>query len=400
MNYNKIIKNIDLVSGGEEWIPAFIQNKDAKLSSQDNKLIIIQLSGGNDGLNTVVPYQNDLYYNLRPKLGLKQNKLITLDHDLAFNESLVGLSSLYDRGLLSIINAVGYPDPNRSHFRSMDIWQSGSKSRENWNTGWVGRYIDECTSQTGNRHVAIEADDSLSLAMKGENYNGLAVENPAKYFRGSNNRFIKKILRKIERNEHHVHNHGASYLYKTLVETVSSAAYIKEKSKIQASRTTYPRSILGKQLKSIAEFIQSGIQCSIYYATLSGFDTHSAQLKKQKNLLRRYDVAVSAFVKDLESMGHFENTLILTFSEFGRRVAENDSKGTDHGTANNVFLIGKQLKKAGFYNEAVSLTDLDINGDLNYKIDFKRIYATILKKWLNAEDQKILKANYAYLDVI
>lgn len=400
MDYNKIINNVNVISGGAAWIPAFLNTKKKQGKHKEKKLIVIQLNGGNDGLNTIVPYGNDLYYKLRPKLGLKKNKILTINEELGFNFALKEFRKLYDQGQLSIINAVGYPDSNRSHFRSRDIWHSASTSRQNLETGWIGRYLDERTETTGRRHHAIEVDDSLSLAMKGNIYNGLAISHPRRFYRKTHKPFVNKLLRKIEKGEHHIHNPSAAYLYKTLVETNSSANYIREKAKIKSGKIRYARNAISHQLKSIAEFIRSGVDCNIYYADMAGFDTHSKQKNVHENLLELLDKSIGRFVADLKDCDQFKNTLILIISEFGRRAAENNSLGTDHGTANNVFIIGEKFKKAGIYNNPVSLSDLDLNSDLKHSLDFKRIYASILKNWLGADDEKILLGQYETLDFI
>ena len=263
--------------------------------------------------------------------------------------------SLYDDGLVSIINSVGYPNPDRSHFRSMDIWHTASDSKEYLSNGWIGRYLDnQCVGYENPLH-AIEVDDTLSLALKGEKYSGFAVSNPRKLKRQADNRFLKAIAN----NGNHQEEDNVGYLYKTLIDTQSSADYLFEKSKIHQSKITYPNNAFAKDLKQIAEPITADANTQIYYAGMTGFDTHANQKNAQARLLKNYSEGVAALVKDLKSNGLLDDVLILTFSEFGRRVKQNGSNGTDHGTANNVFLMGGKLRKAGFYNAAPDSLNLD-----------------------------------------
>jgi uncharacterized protein (DUF1501 family) len=197
----------------------------------------------------------------------------------------------------------------------------------------------------------------------------------------------------------HEDHENVAYLYKTLAETVSSADYIYEKSKTYKSKANYPQQPFAQQLKRISEFICSGLETSVYYASLSGFDTHVNQKNQQERLLKQYSEGIKALVDDLKQNNRLKDTVIITFSEFGRRVAQNASGGTDHGTANNVYVIGGNLKKAGIFNENPNLSDLD-EGDLKYTVDFRQIYATLLQKQLNANPQNILGKDFKTLDLI
>lgn len=359
------------------------------------KLVIIQLSGGNDGLNTIVPYTNDVYYNSRPTLAISKSNILKINDELGFHNKLTPLKKLYDKGYLSIINNVGYPNPNRSHFRSTDIWHTASDSNAYSNTGWLGRYIDNYGKMP---FSGIEIDDSLSLILKGEKINGIATKNPAVLNRNMNTPYFEYILK--QQTDAHLSEHNLGYLYKTMIEAKSSAKYIFETSKTYVSKFEYPKNPFGKQLKTTAQFINSGIKSQVYYVSMGGFDTHVNQSKRQERLLNVYAEAMDVFIKDLEKNDTFKDTLVLTFSEFGRRVKQNAANGTDHGAANNVFVIGKNLSKPGFYNEAPNLLNLDKNNDLKYTVDFRSIYATVLKKWLEVNDEKILNSSFNTLDFI
>ena len=313
--------------------------------------------------------------------------------ETGLHPALTAFADAYHDGSLGILNNVGYPNPDRSHFRSMDIWQTGSASNEYISSGWIGRYLDAQCNGCAKPTQALEVDDVLSLALKGEQMNGLAFKDPKRLFGTSNEKFFKEV------SKHHGDHHDeqpVEYLYKTMAETLSSADYIFKQSKLHPSTASYPNSELGKNLKTIASLIFSDINTKVYYVSLGSFDTHINQEMQQQRLFKEMNDAVGAFIKDLKAANRFNDVLFFTFSEFGRRVSQNASGGTDHGTANNMFLISGGLKQKGLLNAMPDLNDLD-EGDLKYKVDFKNVYATVLDKWLGANDEKILGKKYDQL---
>lgn len=374
------------------FVPKFIKTARAeefisKYSANGNILVVIQLSGGNDGLNTVVPYYNDVYYKSRPGIGIEKSKVLKLNDYLGLNPNMTDFKKLFDEGYVKIINNVGYPNPDRSHFRSMDIWQSASDSDKYINTGWLGRYLDSGCPGCEYPHKAVEVDGTLSLAMKGENRSGLAMQDAKRFVFSAKDGLLEKISN--ENKNVNTGNESKDYLFKVLNDTYSSVDTISKHYSKAVSKGTYPDNEFSKNLKSIASLINSGLDTSIYYVSLSGFDTHTNQVNTQSNLLKTYSGGVKAFTDDLKSNGKSGNVTILTFSEFGRRVAENGSKGTDHGTANNVFLISGKLSEPGVDKTNPDLQKLD-NGDLIYRTDFRSIYASILEEKLNADSTAIL----------
>jgi uncharacterized protein (DUF1501 family) len=351
------------------------------------RLIVVQLSGGNDGLNTVIPYRNDLYFKARPTLALKEAAgILPLSNDLGLHPKMTGLKGLYDQGQLAVLNAVGYPNPDRSHFRSMDIWQTGSGSEQLLTTGWLGRYLDSSCAGCALPYQALEVDDTLSLALKGKFRKGLAMKNPGKFHQLTQSRYLSRLS---QEKPAATATSELDYLYKTLAETASSAEYLYDKSKVHASTATYPNTELGRNLKTTAELISSGVESRVYYLALSGFDTHVRQHEQQGRLLGELSDGLAALAADLQKSSEWENTLVMVFSEFGRRVTQNASNGTDHGTANNVFLLSGALRKPGLLNAPASLADLD-QGDLRYQVDFRSLYASILTDWLGADDKLVL----------
>jgi uncharacterized protein (DUF1501 family) len=380
-------------------LPKFLKAMEMRpLVPAGNKvLVIIQLSGGNDGLNTIVPYRNDIYYRERPTLALKQNAVLTLNDELAIHQNLKGFKALYDDGALGILNNVGYPNPDRSHFRSMDIWHSASPSTEIWTDGWIGRYLDAQCKGCDKPTQALEIDDTLSLAMKGSNNKALALTDPARLYGTSNEKYFRDILQQRSADGHEHSN--ADYLYKTMRETVSSASYIQQQFKAFQTTAAYPNTELGRDMKTIASLILSDINTKVFYVSHGSFDTHVNQQDQQGRLFNQLSDAVTAFSNDLKQHHRFEDVVVVTFSEFGRRVSQNASGGTDHGTANNMFIIGGGLKQAGILNDGPNLSELQ-DGDLRYKVDFKSVYATLLSNWLNANDKEILKQQYPLLSFV
>lgn len=397
MKRRNFLKNSVFTTVGTMLIPQFLKAQEYGITKDQNGkiLVVIQLSGGNDGLNTVIPYRNDIYYRERPALAIGNDKVLKLTDEIGLNPALESLRRLYDEGRVSILNNVGYPNPDRSHFRSRDIWQTGSNADEYLTTGWLGRYLDaSCAGCTIKPHHMLEIDDTLSLAMKGQKANGLAMLDPQKLYRQTRNGMAENLAKTFK--DHGDEHDQVSYLYKTLADTESSAEYLFEKGNLKHRQVVYPNSELGKSLRTIAELITSGVDTQVYYVSLSGFDTHVGQRNQQDKLLKQYAEAVSFFVDDLKKQGHLDRTIVMTFSEFGRRVKQNGSNGTDHGTANNVFLIGGPARSSVIYNEAPNLIDLD-GGDLRYSLDFRDLYSSLLKDWLGADDKAILGKSFAGL---
>ncbi len=379
-----------------KFLKAFERNGIAAVPPGNKVVVVLQMSGGNDGLNTVIPVANDIYHNARPGIGFSKDKVLMLNDEAALHPELTAFKGLYDDGSLGILSSVGYPNPDRSHFRSMDIWQTGSASTEFITTGWIGRYLDAQCADCGKPTQALEIDDILSLALKGTKEKGIAVKDPRRLYNTSHEDYFKQLAA-----QHHAEEHEkpVDYLYKTMSETLSSADYIFEQSKLRPSAATYPQTELGNNLKTIASLVMSDINTKIYYVSIGSFDTHVAQQNTQQRLFKQMNDAVGAFVTDLKNNNRFEDVMLFTFSEFGRRVTQNASGGTDHGTANNMFLISGGLKEKGLINGLPDLSDLD-EGDLKYKIDFKQVYATMLNKWLQTDDKAILEKSYDHLSFI
>ncbi len=377
-------------------LPKFLKafEKPNTVPSGNKVVVVIQFSGGNDGLNTVIPITNDIYYKERQTIGIAKKDALGLTTDVGLHPSLTAFKGLYDDGNLSILNNVGYPNPDRSHFRSMDIWQSASGSSEYLSTGWIGRYLDAQCKGCDKPTQALELDDMLSLALKGTENKGLAFKDPRRLYSSSKEKFYKDINASHTNTEETV-----DYLYKTMSETLSSADYIFQQSKLHPTSQTYPTTELGRNLKTISSLILSDINTKVYYVSLGSFDTHAGQADRQKRLFDELNEAVKAFTTDLKLNNRFDDVLMMTFSEFGRRVSQNASNGTDHGTANNMFFIGGGLKQKGIINEMPNLADLN-EGDLKHKVDFRNVYATVLNKWLAVDDKTILGSSFEKMNFL
>jgi uncharacterized protein (DUF1501 family) len=386
------------LAAGSLMVPRFLTafQQPNRVPPGNRVLLVIQFSGGNDCLNTVIPTRNDIYYRERPKLGITKDKSLLLTDEASLHPALQSFKSLYDEGALGIMNSVGYPNPDRSHFRSMDIWHSASSSTEYVYTGWLGRYLDAECGGCDQPTAALELDDMLGMALKGEKSKGLAFKDPARLYNTSHEKFFSDLAKgRIDQPG----EQPVDYLYKTMTETLSSADYIFKQSKLHPTTQTYPNTELGRSLKTIASLIFSDINTRVYYVSLGSFDTHVGQENRQQQLFAELNNAMDAFVKDLKANNRFNDVLTMSFSEFGRRVAQNASGGTDHGTAGNMFFVSGGLRQKGLLNELPNLADLQ-DGDLKHRVDFKNVYATVLNKWLGADDKKILNGNYSHLGFI
>ncbi|WP_286856590.1 MULTISPECIES: DUF1501 domain-containing protein [Sphingobacterium] len=345
-------------------------------------LVILQLSGGNDGLNTIIPRRNDIYFRERQTIAV--TNALPLTDEAGINPALGFFKELYDNGEMAVLNNVGYPNPDKSHFRSMDIWHSASRSDEYLESGWLGRYLDEACYDCTHPTQALEVNDMLSLALKGKHKKAFAFKDPKKLYQTSREEYFKSLY------ENHQHeDETVGYLYQTLGETINNADYIFEKSKAKSTAAPYPDSALGKDFRTVASLIKSDINTQVYYLQIGSFDTHINQRQRQEGLFQIINDAVEAFVDDLKKNDLFQRVMLMTFSEFGRRVAQNASNGTDHGTANQLFFISGGLKGKGLRNALPDLEHLNA-GDLVYSEDFRKVYATLLRNWLNADSSKIL----------
>lgn len=375
---------------------------------EDHILVVVQLSGGNDGLNTVVPFADANYYKARPAIGIAEKNVLKLGTSgVGLHPSMTGVRELYDEGLVALVQGVGYPNPNRSHFKSMDIWHTGELSGTG--NGWLGRYFDaECcgygkgesgTPEDHNPQVGIAIGQTAPLAMQGQKIKPISFET-ADLFRWTGKEAEKTLgepydqIARAPASASVDPEGNAAFLTRTALDAQVSSDMIR-KAVAAKPRVAYPGGDLSRQLQMVGSMIAAKLKTRVYYVTMGGFDTHSGQggeNGRHANLLKQFSDAMKAFQADLKAQGNHERVLTMTFSEFGRRVSQNASGGTDHGTAAPLLLMGPMVAK-GVLTDHPSLTDLD-QGDLKYTVDFRQIYAGILEGWLKADSRKVLEGSY------
>ena len=367
-------------------------------AKNDNILVVIQLSGGNDGLNTVVPFGDEEYYKNRFTLAIGDNEALKIDDSHGFHPSLEGFSKLLEAGQLSIVNGVGYPKPNRSHFESMDLWHTAHRTRAAMQTGWIGDYLENAklTNQFPCVHFG---DEKQPLALAAENLQVPSVRSlEGFHFDLAGNSELKSAVKSIVGTERKHQDDLVSFIQGSTQTTLKTSQQIEDVLQRPALDTNFPQSGLGQKLKMVAQLIGSGVYSKVYYVTLDGFDTHSKQQEVHGTLLRELGDALAAFMQEMKVQGNDDRVLALTFSEFGRRVKENASLGTDHGAAAPVFVAGGRVN-AGMIGDYPSLTDLD-DGDLRFHTDYRQIYATVLENWLQTDSKSILGKSYGKLPLI
>lgn len=411
--------------GGSATIPAFLQNTAYALAgpddapapprgkaSQERVLVVVQLAGGNDGLNTVIPRGNDDYHRARPRLAIARDKSLKLTDDLGLHPAAEGLKELYDNGMLSIIQAVGYPNPDRSHFKSTDIWMTADPD-ERTHTGWLGRYCD-CTcrgSDPPDPKTAIALTAESPLALSGPRFRPVAFSSPDQlsWRPGPDQDSAEDAFAKLNQPSRAKAKPTTmlDYVQRTALDARLSAEQIQRAAGESPSRRrgrgaqeilARGRPDLSQQLRMVARMIAARLPTRVYYVSMSGFDTHANQLASHENLMRQLGRALLSFTQELKTNGDLSRVLVMTFSEFGRRVGENASGGTDHGAAAPMFLIGPSIH-AGIHGKHASLTDLD-RGDLKWSIDFRGVYAAVLSKWLKADAKKILGGDFSGPNVL
>jgi uncharacterized protein (DUF1501 family) len=386
-------------------------------------LVVLQLAGGNDGLNTAVPYADDTYHRARPRLAFPNEQVLKIDDYVGLNPKLTGLKSLYDEGHLAIIQGVGYPNPNRSHFRSTEIWQTASDASRSEPHGWLGRYFDNYCSGA-DPTVGVAIGEEMPQAFAAKNATAITFSRPEQFrWRASEpsnghmsaeESFFRQ-LNGFEKKGTQAANDGASigalpgqarsdlstleFLQRTALDAQLSSDKILAIARKYKSTVAYPQSQLAGSLNIIARMIAGGLTTRVYYASQGGFDTHAGQINTHTRLMTEFNDAVSAFVADLKQQGNFGRVLLMTFSEFGRRVAENANGGTDHGTAAPMFVLGGAVKAAGLLGKYPSLVDLD-RGDLKFNTDFRSVYGTMLDKWLKARSEVVLGRKFPALAIV
>ncbi|MBV9658530.1 MAG: DUF1501 domain-containing protein [Verrucomicrobia bacterium] len=415
-----------------------ITGKDAPI------LVVLQQAGGNDGLNTLVPFADDAYHRVRPAIGFAADKVLKLNDYCGLNPQLTALRGLYDEGHLAVVQGVGYPNPNRSHFRSTEIWQTASDSNRFASHGWLGNYFDSCC-QGADPTVGVAIGGQMPQAFTASTPVGVSFANPEQYRwidrekpRGSMSaaEFYYRMLNQPEEDSGAMTSpgsgttstrHGANPVNPDFtggsiasisgpangaggnmssvdfLERTALDAQLSSDRVLQIARTTrplvpYPPGRLSDSLSLVGRMIAGGLPTRVFYVSHGGYDTHQGQQGTHQRLMTEFNGALGAFCADLKAQGNFNRVIIMTFSEFGRRVAQNASGGTDHGAAAPMFLLGGGLK-GGFYGNYPSLTQL-FQGDLMHNVDFRSVYATLLERWLRVPSEKVLGRKFSTLPLV
>ena len=363
----------------------------------DKILVVVQLSGGNDGLNTVIPYKDEVYRRRRPSLALGDDRVLKVEGDIGLHPSLTGMATLLENRQLAIVQGVGYPNPNRSHFESMDIWHTAHTQPQDRAAGWLGRAFDarrDALAQSADppaMHLGAE-DQPLALAARDVPSPSIRSLDQFKLETGGNDRQRDAIVAAAK-----APRGGASDLLKFVQTRATSALDVSRRIEASAkdykTPVTYPGSDLAQKLKRIAQLIDAGLATRVYYVAIDGFDTHSDQRDAHAGLLAQLGGALAAFAEDLQAHMQLDRVLTLVFSEFGRRVEENASRGTDHGAAAPLFLVGNRVK-SGLVGKHPRLDDLQ-DGDVKFHTDFRSVYAAVLEKWLGWPAAPILGEGFA-----
>ena len=394
----------------------------ATTGKDDTILVVLQLAGGNDGLNTLVPYADDAYHRSRPRLAKKPNDLIRLSDHVGLNSAMPFLGSMFKEGDLGIVQGVGYPNPNRSHFVSTSIWETAD-TRNRSNTGWLGRFFDNACPGA-DPTVGISFNKTQPESFGAHRNPGVCLNSPELYrwiHGGGEQAQAEEFFAKLNQpgdddNEGPVDGSSIdmaaggkpggisgetnlAFLERVALDARISSDRILEVASKHKTTVRYDGTPVSRNLNLVARMIAGGMPTRVYYVSHGGFDTHNQQINSHDRLLGQLDSALKSFFTDLKEQGNDKRVVLMTFSEFGRRVAENASAGTDHGKASCLFVAGPAVK-GGLFGKHPSLTDLD-QGDIRHTVDFRSVYGSLLGDWLRAPDlTPILGARYPKLGII
>lgn len=430
----EFLRRTVLTSALSWTVPTFLANtfsalqaeamdKDTQITTGKDStiLIVLQMAGGNDGINTVVPYGSDYYYKARPRIGIKAEQILKLNDMVGLHPSLTGFKDLYDNGHLSIVQGVGYPNPNRSHFRSTEIWQTACDSETFEKYGWIGRYFDNACSGS-DPTVGVCVGNQMPQSFASQGGKGIAVNNPQSYRfinseNGNDAQMMEQSYRELNGQNLEANSGGTisaisgstsgqkqgsvmDFLERTALDAQVSSDEVRAISARVQNQSVYPGSQLGNSLKLVAKLIGGGLPTRIFYVSQGGYDTHTNQLGAHQRLLQDLGDSVKAFMEDMKAQGNMQRVLVMTFSEFGRRVSDNANSGTDHGAAAPMFVVGDKLK-AGLLGQYPSLAPSDLyQGDIKFTVDFRTVYASVLESWLKTRSEPILGRRFEPLQLV
>jgi uncharacterized protein (DUF1501 family) len=357
--------------------------------SQDKRiLVVVEMSGANDGLNTLVPYADDQYYRLRPRIGLAANTVRKIDDHYGFNPGMLGFERLYKDGKMAIVHGCGYAQQSLSHFQSMAYWHTGVPNGGE-RFGWLGRVADAIDPAL-TPNFLINIDERQSLAVQSERHVPVVFDDPERFAR-------KGLLQSRPMLDHPSASAGSNASRMYLDEVAKSAREASQlvRAAWDAYKTPVDYGIRSLDLNKVAAMIHAGLPSRLFYVSFrhNAFDTHVQQNEQHGRLLSYTSDAIAGFMKDMERIGRADDVTVMVFSEFGRRAAENTSLGTDHGTANHMYVIGKPVK-GGHYGDVPSLGDLDEDCNMKFTTDFRRVYASLIESWLKHDSRALLGGEF------
>jgi uncharacterized protein (DUF1501 family) len=375
-----------------------------KPGAKDTLLVVVQLTGGNDGLNTVIPYKDERYYKLRPTIAIPKDQVKGIGNDLGLHPAMEAVARLFsDQSAVCVVQGVGYPNPSQSHFRSMDIWQAASTA-QSLTEGWLGNALKQRPVPAF--HLAAGGNETSPLALAGAPVRVPSVTSLQDFqlkmasASGADKVAQKKVIESVASSTSPGSGGLLDFVSRTQLNTYASSDKLASVGKEYDPKVPYPATPLGNRLKLAAQLIEAGIGARVFYVSIDGFDTHAGQggaAGVHANLLRQVSDGISAFYRDLAERGHKDRVCVMTFSEFGRRAAENGSKGTDHGSGAPMFLVGGKVKP-GIVGDHPSLTKLE-DGNLAHAIDFRRVYAAVLDRWLGVDSKAVLGGGFEPAEV-
>ncbi|MCH8274787.1 MAG: DUF1501 domain-containing protein [Armatimonadetes bacterium] len=364
--------------------------------SPDNILVVCQFSGGNDGLNTIVPYADSNYYRLRSALALKEDTVLKVNENVGFHPAMEGFKALFDQGRAAVIQNVGYPNPNRSHFRSMDIWQTANPEKPEA-YGWIGRYLDqEIAKGSTNPVLALGLSRTRPRALKGKQASVPCFASLADVQALVGDPDIEKLLREIQGSEAGGST-GTGMVRQANLTALDAMAELNKALDKYESKFEYGQDRFGQGFRQVAHLIATMPKTRVIYISAGGFDTHSQQADPHERLLNGFSEAVKTFMEEMDAIGKADKVTVMVFSEFGRRCAENASAGTDHGAAAPMFVIGGQVK-GGLYGDKPDLVNLE-RGDLKWKTDFREVYATLIDEWMGGDSEDLFKKKFEHVSI-
>ncbi len=363
----------------------------------DRVLVVLQLTGGNDGLNTVIPYRDELYYQARPTLAVAESQVEPLDERLGLHPALKPLKPLYEQRALAIVQNVGYPNPNRSHFRSMEIWQTADPDGHS-RYGWLGKYLDALNDAAANPVMAISFTQELPLALHAKTAQVPCFASLADLQVMTRDPELERTIKRLTQADERKMDAPATVIRQSTRTALEAMEQLRERIRHYQPHAQYANDPFGRGLQQAAQIIATSPQTRVLYVSVNGFDTHAGQANTHQRLLEQFAGAVRAFYADLQAMGKADKTLLMVFSEFGRRVRENGSLGTDHGAAAPMFLLGERVQ-GGLHGDPPDLRNLDGNNDLRMQLDFRRVYATVLE-WLGGDPEAVLGKGFSPLALV